>query len=32
MLTISKKDVTGNLGPDNRPAAYFVKAVIRFFS
>lgn len=22
MLTISKKDVTGNLGPDNRPAAF----------
>lgn len=21
MLTISKKDVTGNLGPNNRPAA-----------
>ena len=30
MLTISKKDVTGNLGPDNRPAA-FCKSVIRFF-
>ena len=22
MLTISKRDVTGNLGPDNRPAAF----------
>ncbi|MFQ7728527.1 MAG: acetamidase/formamidase family protein, partial [Clostridia bacterium] len=22
MLTISKKDVTGNLGPDNHPAAF----------
>ena len=22
MLTISKKDVTGNLGPNNRPAAF----------